>query len=153
MAPDEMMWVVYRPELDKHVETLKGYVIDEDIYPNGGLLITAPLKRRVRRGKGDRPDEWVDLTLEATARYLAQVRSSLTWTAAPVPNADAVPRWSKMTGVSEDVVAPEETEESSMEAYRRLQVETRKIIAAGGPPIALNAPRDKLATYVRENNG
>jgi hypothetical protein len=145
----EMLWVVYRPELDKHVETLKGYEIDEDIYPNGGILVTKPLKHRLRRSKGGRASTWEDLTLEATAKYLAQVRSSLTWTAAPVPDEDSVPRWSKMTPTV--AVASPEDEIDPDEAYRQLRVDAKAIMAVGGPPIDLRSTAAKLVQYVREN--
>ncbi len=145
----DMLWVVYRPELDQHIKVLKGYEVDEDIYPHGGILVTKPLKHRVRRSKGGRASTWEDLTRETTAKYLAQIRSSLTWTAAPVPNAESVPRWSKMT--STVAVAPSENEIDPDEAYRLLRVDAKAIMAAGGPQIDLRSTAAKLVQYVREN--
>ncbi len=145
----EMLWVVSRPELDKHIEVLKGYEIDEDIYPHGGILVTKPLRRRLRPAKQGRSATYEDLTLEATAKYLAQVRSSLTWGANPVADEASVPRWSKMTPTV--AVAPPEDEIDPDEAYRQLRVDAKAIMEGGGPPIDLRSTAAKLVKYVREN--
>lgn len=147
---NEMLWVVYRPELDKHIEVLKGYEIDDDIFPHGGILVTKPLQRRLRPAKTGRPATYEDRTIEWTAKYLAQVRSSLTWTAVAVPNEASVPRWSKMTPTV-TAVLPDAEEADTEEVYRQLRVDAKVIMAAGGPPIDLRGTATKLREYVREH--
>jgi hypothetical protein len=159
------VWVLFRPEQDvERKDPVKGYEIDEDIYPNGGIIIDRPLQHRV--GRKGKEGIWEDLTLKDTAHYLSRIRCPLTWgNPAPYPNLEAIPRWSKMQGDQvekvEEQAAPAKPRQRAPVPVRKLrpvanlnetryalQREARKIMTAGGPDVELRAPTKVLQDYV-----